>query len=122
MTIAQDCDSKKIKENVSFQTRLRLGEEGKAQSVPLQIVTQVPPHLQNVDLKLEEDRGEGGPGGARAPKNQPTVVKYVSKTPCLMVFNLRINTCTMQLLQFEVIHPNQCIIYSNRDLFCPNNI
>jgi len=60
MTIAHECDSSKLKDAIQLQTRLRIGDETKAQPIPLQLTSNPPPYLQHVRLSPEENQ-QGGP-------------------------------------------------------------
>jgi hypothetical protein len=59
MTIAHFCDSSKIKDTVQFQTRIRVGDEVKSQSIPSQVAGPLPPYLQNVRLSPEDETTAG---------------------------------------------------------------
>eukprot|EP01040_Poterioochromonas_malhamensis_P002187 gene2187-2328_t len=62
MTIAHECDASKIKDSVSFQTRIKLGEETHGQVIPLQVQSGRPAYLGATKLGLEEEK--------QAPKQQ----------------------------------------------------
>ena len=68
---------KQIKDSISFQTRIKLGEEHHAQVIPVQLQGGRPPYLGNVKLGLEEEK--------QAPKPQQSLFsRYVRKLfPCL---------------------------------------
>lgn len=67
------CDPSRIKDIVSFQTRIRMGEETKVPPLPLQLTGGRPHYLKDVRLGVEEEKR-----GAQAQANQPFIYKYVS--------------------------------------------
>eukprot|EP01031_Cornospumella_fuschlensis_P029091 gene29091-35111_t len=69
--IPNPCEPARIKDQVSFQTRIRMGEETKVPPLPLQLGGPRPPYLKDVRLGLEEEKK-----GAQAQANQPFLYKY----------------------------------------------
>ena len=63
-----------IKDTISVQTRIKLGEEITAQIVPVQAQAPRPPFLQNIRLGLEEEKKQT----QQQQGSQSFLQKYVS--------------------------------------------
>lgn len=83
MTIAHECDPSKLKDTVTFQTRIKLGEEVTGQLVPLTVQASRPPYLQNVRLGLEEEKQP-----AQNKQQQSFFSKYWYVIVGIMLFSL----------------------------------